>query len=202
MFALIGVLAAGIKMIGDAGLVLGLWRRHFRQHRFTWLLFTLTAWVFLKTQLDMGASWSQLFFWWILVVNVVLLALTLTPGRGEGGTEGKSEWIALGIALCSVALLFVTDSPLVALFATMVADLIGCWYSIKRAWNEPVRAEATPWLYGTIGSALSVLAVGAFDWRLLIAPLYFLAFDGAMFCLSRFRSLPQLCEPVPARELV
>ncbi len=193
MLTVIAVLAMILKMIGDSSLVVGLWRRHFPQHRFTWLLFTMTGWVIFDSQRHMGMSLNMLFFGWIVVVNVVLLALTFTPGRGEGGTEGWGEYVAFVVALGSL-LLLIWATPLVALLCTMVADMIGGAYSVRRAWRTPSREEATPWLWGTCGALLSMIAVGSFDWHLMLAPTYFFIFDFVMFALSKWRPLAVTAE--------
>ena len=183
MLAIIGALALIFKFCGDAGLVIGAWKREIVLHRFTWIIFTLTAWVFLKSQLDLGMGWGVMFFTWIFVVNIILLALSYTDGRGTGGAD-TWEKAALVVAFISLGLLFTDLSPLWALLCTVLADILGAVMSVVKAWRDPSTEIPLPWMLGAIGSLLSLVAVGTWKFELMIGPAYFLLFDGLMWWLA------------------
>lgn len=183
MLATIGVLAVAFKIWGDIGLVVGTWKREIVLHRFTWIIFGLTAWVFLKSQLDLGMSWGKLFFIWIFAVNLVLLALSYTKGRGTGGADAW-ERAALVVAFISLGLLFASLSPIWALMCTVLADILGAVMSVVKAWRDPTTEIPQPWMRGAIGSFFSLVAVGSLNFELMIGPAYFLLFDGLMWWLA------------------
>ncbi|MCA9340733.1 MAG: hypothetical protein KDA17_07500 [Candidatus Saccharibacteria bacterium] len=196
MLALIGGLAVAFKVWGDVGLVSGTWKREIVLHKFTWIIFSLTAWVFLRSQLDLGMSWGKLFFIWIFVVNLVLLALSYTRGRGTGGADGW-ERAALLVALISLGLLFTSLSPLWALLCTVTADILGAVMSVVKTWHDPTTEIPQPWMRGAIGSFFSLIAVGSLNFELMIGPAYFLLFDGLMWWLAARKPRPSSLMPVP-----
>lgn len=183
MLAVIGVLAVAFKVWGDIGLVIGAWKRDIVLHKFTWIIFSLTAWVFLKSQLELGMSWGKLFFIWIFVVNLVLLALSFSKERGTGGADAW-ERAAFLVAIISLGLLFTSLSPLWALLCTVIADILGAAMSVVKTWRDPSTEIPEPWMRGAIGSFLSLAAVGSWNVELMIGPLYFLLFDGLMWWLA------------------
>ena len=183
MLAAVGVVSVLFKIWGDIGLAIGAWKREIVLHKFTWIIFTLTAWVFLKSQLDLGMSWGKMFFIWIFVINLVLLALSFTKGRGTGDVD-TWERIALVVALISLGLLFTSLSPLWALLCTVLADILGAVMSVVKTWRDPTTEIPQPWMRGAIGSFFSLVAVGSLNFELMVGPAYFLLFDGLMWYLA------------------
>lgn len=166
MLILIATASVVLKMVGDMSLVWALAKGYTKQHRVTWLIFTLTAVVFLRSQMEMGMGLDKWFFVWILCVNMVVLALMFVRGRGRGGMTTYDR-VAFALALISLALLYVvSDRPIVALLCTIAADLIGAWLGIREAWRRPWEQLAWPWAFGTCGSFLGIFATGTWDWML------------------------------------
>ena len=186
-----GLVSIGLVSISDVSYIRDIYRREAQPHRMTWFIFVMTSAVAFATQLSIGASTSLFVFGWFVLVNTTIFVLTLTPGRGLGGSE-PWEWLALVLAIGSLGIWVKLNAPLWALVCVLVADSIGIGMTAKKTWVQPFSEPRLMWGLGSISGIFSILAVGSGqEGSLYLAPIHFFLCDVLIYTIivSRRRTI-------------
>ena len=103
----------------------------------------------------------------------------LSIKRGYGGL-GKKEIISLLIAALGLILWLATNKPLLALLCVILVDAAGSWLTIYKSYNDPSSETFSTWILDCISSTFAIVAVGSFNYKLMLYPGYLFIADGAV----------------------
>jgi len=140
-----------------------------KPERASWLIWSVLGGIAFFSQLAKGASYSL----WMPGVQTfwVMLIFLLSLKFGVGGLS-KRDLIALTIAVFGLVLWHFTKEPAFALFITIIVDAIGCFLTIMKVREDPKSETISTWLLSGLSGVFAALAVGSFNFILLIYPIY------------------------------
>lgn len=166
-----GFLASALGIIGAAPYIYNTYRKKTKPHRFAWLIFLTLSVLLFASQLALGARSSLIFVGWTVVNNLIIFGLSLRKNAGYGDISIVNI-ISLALAVTSIVLWRVTDSPLIALVCLLIADGIGAMLIVVKTYKHPHTETIFMWSLGILAGILGMFAVGTLDYSLLAYPFY------------------------------
>ncbi|MFW0838026.1 MAG: hypothetical protein ACKKL5_03420 [Candidatus Komeilibacteria bacterium] len=158
-----GQLAGACSTIAFLPYIVSILRKKSSPNRATWIIWTVVSGVIAGSYYAVGATSTI----WVPVGYTIgsLIIAILSLKYGEGGLErlDKNCFIVSVLGLLGW---LVSSSPLVALFANMVADSSGSLPTIKKVFKDPTSEDKLTWLLFWLGALANVLAID--DWRFVI----------------------------------
>ncbi len=167
-FQLLGILGAVLLIVGDIPYVVDTFKGKTKPHRVTWGIVVLVNGIGFANQLASGASNSLWGFGAATFITGVIFLSSLKFGTGG---HSRNDMIALLASLVGVGLWVIFDSPLFSIVANVFVAIISLLPTIAKAKMHPETETKVSWLLGSIASTLTMLSVGALNWRLIILPL-------------------------------
>lgn len=140
-------------------------------NRVSWLLWGAIPIIAFLTQLDEGVG--------LLAVSTLAVGVGPLAVFAASWLNQSSYWrltrfdMACG-ALAVVALIvwLVLDDALLALWVSIVADLISGIPTIRKAWRDPRSERAFPYAFATLNGAITLLSVQEWTAMHYVFPLY------------------------------
>ena len=175
----LGLIATVIGLIGGLPYIYNAFKRKTKPHRFAWLIFLILSIISFASQFALGARASLIFYGWFVINNVILFSLSMRKNGGYGDVNAVNV-ISFCLAIAAIALWKTTNSPLVALICTLVADGIGALLIVIKAYKHPHTETIIMWQAGSVATFLNVLAVGKLDPAILAAPVQVFLFNLAI----------------------
>ncbi len=184
VLAALGVTAGVLQIVSIVPYVRDIFGGKTKPERATWWIWSLLTAVSLGAQIGGHAKWSL----WMTagqgLGNLLIALLSLTRGYGR---FGRKDVLALGIAAVGVVLWWLLQSPLLAIIAVLIADLVGFWLTIEKTWRRPRTETESAWVIMAVSSVCAVLAVGRFNVTQLLYPFYILCGNGVMIAIIILR---------------
>ena len=143
-----------------------------RMTRFLLAVITGLSFISLLAGNDRSGVWLALVSF---AESIILFGLSLW--RGIGGTN-RLDVICLALCMIGVGWWLVSGESLAGLLASIIADCIACIPSLVKTVRLPHTESLWFYLLGVI-SAACVAAVGPYDWRSLLYPLYIMIINAA-----------------------
>jgi len=147
--------------------------------RIIWVLLAVNS--FAGVILSEGSQASILLGSILLLGNIGMCIVSFWKGTKH---IGKLEYICLSLLIVSGIIWIFFSAPLLNLVVSLVAHLIGGFPTFKKVWIDPKSEDTTFWSLFFIASVLSVVASPDKSLNIIILPLYFALFDGALFALT------------------
>lgn len=169
MLKILGYTSGILMMLSVIPYAISIFKFQTKPQRMTWLIWSLLTLIALFSQWAEGGTWSLL-----LTVGdslAIFIVFILSIKFGVGGFR-KIDIISLAGAISSLILWYTTKEPAVALFLIIVTDFIGANLTIQKAWREPESENWLGWAMCGLGGLLGTLAVGEWNFILIIFPLY------------------------------
>lgn len=181
IFILISSLLALISpVIYIKGILKGKVKPH-RTTRLVLLLVTSLATISLIAQGDRVAVW-------LAAVSTLqsIFVFILSIKHGMGGWE-KRDILCLLIALLGIFLWQTTKQPIIALFASIIADFTGMIPALIKTYNFPKTEIWTFFILDAIAGTLSLMAVESFTIEQISYPIYIALINLAMVIIIIIR---------------
>lgn len=166
---LFGILSGAVILFGGPPYLFDILRGKTKPQRTTWFIWTFLGSISFTSQLKLGAHWSLVYVGLNAVGNLAVFLLSLK--YGTGGWR-KMDVLALIIASLGVAMSFLFTSPLIALCGSIVADFAGTSLTLYKAYLDPGSETSITWFFLGTSSLFAALAVGKWDFSLLLYPVY------------------------------
>lgn len=149
--------------------LIGIFRGRTKPERVSWLLWSILGGIAFFTQSAKGAGDSL----WLTGAQAVgdLLIFILALKYGIGGFL-KRDKIALVVAFLSLVLWYLTNEPLFTLLVVVLIDGTGAVLTIIKTYELPETEPMLSWILTALGGLFGILAVGSFDFALLVFPVY------------------------------
>lgn len=140
-----------------------------KPERMSWFIWSILGGIAFSSQFTKGASSSL----WLPGIQTLgdLLIFVLSIRYGMGGMMKRDKW-ALGIAIASLVLWYVTGQSSIALFSAILIDAIGTILTILKSYEHPTTEPISAWILTALGGLFAIFAVSGLNWVLLVFPLY------------------------------
>lgn len=166
---IIGTAALIVNFIGYVPYIKGIVEGKVRPQRITWGIWSILTLIAFINQLVNGGGWSSLFFGSTTALVIVVFALSLRKGVGGGSRFDKL--ILVTAAVLFVYWAFSKDTYYSTLIAVAI-DGIGALPTVVKAYRSPHTEAYLQWLLAAVAGLLSMLAVPAFWFILVVYPAY------------------------------
>jgi len=131
-------------------------RGNTRPHVFSWLIWATISAIGFAAQFLEGAgpgAWARCFAA-LSCFLIMLLALT----RGEKNIA-PADFITLVIALATIPLWIVTETPLWSVIIVCCIDTLGYLPTVRKSWHKPQEELPVGYLVSSLGAACSLIAI-------------------------------------------
>ena len=169
MLLALGLLSGILGVVGIAPYIRDILLKKTKPERASWLIWMVLEGIAFFSQLAKGATNSL----WLPGVETVAVAIVfiLSIKYGEGGFTSR-DIIALITAFCGLIVWFFTKEASFALFIVILIDAAGAYLTVIKAYKEPASETLITWVLSVISAILAAFAVGAFNFILLLYPIY------------------------------
>ena len=168
-----------------------------RPHRGTWTIWCALSLIVLLSQRADGGTWSLLMaatqFFGTLFIALVSIR------RGVGGTS-RTELLLLATAGAGIVGWYVADDPTIATVFVVLSDTIAIALMLPKTYADPYSETLSTYVLSGLSGLFAVLAVGSFDFGLVIYPAYVIFADILVIVVAGARRSQLAAQPAPASE--
>ncbi len=143
----------------------------------TWFIWCVLLSIAFFAQLSKGGTWSLITTAVDLLGVVIIFILSIKYGVG-GAT--KLDKLVLAGAGVGLVLWYFTSEPLFALLITIFIDFIAGLLTIIKTYKQPETETFIAYMICGTGGLLGALAVGKYNFSLLIFPVWICLFNYAI----------------------
>jgi hypothetical protein len=181
------IAAALAVIIGSVGSVLyvsSVLKKQVRPHIFSWIIWGIIMVIAAAIQFKEGAGAGA----WATVSGgiVCFIVAGLAVRFGEKNIV-RSDWVALGLALCAIPIWLLTSNPVVAACWITFIDSMGIYPTFRKSWADPWREDLTVFFLWGVSTAFSVVAIESFSVATTLYPVYILIANSAITAMLFFR---------------
>ena len=189
MTQIFGYLSGAFIILSYIPYFISIFKHETRPERMSWLIWTMLGAIAFFSQLAKGASDSL----WLTGLDTTgeILVVIIAIKYGMGGIQ-KRDKQAFVIACISLILWYITREPIVALLLVIIADMTGASLTIVKTYAHPTTESVSAWVLTGLGGLCAAIAVGSWNWVLLLFPIYTMCQNSAILMaikLGRNRSL-------------
>lgn len=166
-----------IMMLSVVPYAISIFKGETKPQRMTWLIWSILTFIAFFSQMAKGGTWSLLLTAGDTIA--ILIVFILSIKFGVGGFR-KIDILSLCGAGVSLLFWYLTKEPAVALFLIIIIDFIGANLTIKKSWHNPESENWIGWAMCGVGGLLGTLAVGEWNFILVIFPLYICLINSLM----------------------
>jgi hypothetical protein len=175
-----GYLAGIVYLIAVAPYVLDIFRGNTKPNRAAYAIWSVVDVVLVTSYISAGAHTT--IYYPIASTASSLLILALAIKYGMGGAS-KLDLSCLVIAAVAIVLWIITNDPVVALYSSVLAYLLGHLPVVKKSWLQPWTENTLSWGLTFIAASLNVAALTSLSPHLSLFPLVSVFFDTLIFLL-------------------
>jgi hypothetical protein len=135
----------------------------------SWLIWSVTGGIAFFSQLAKGGTYSLWFPGLDFLASVFIFILSLKFGF-DGLTKQDSR--ALKIAGFGLVLWALSSDSIYALILTIFIDGLGTFLTVRKTFERPYTETYPMWTLLAVASGAAALAVGKYDPKLLLYPVY------------------------------
>lgn len=137
--------------------------------RGSWLIWSVLGSISFFSQMAKGATDSLWLTAGQTVAVLVIFVLSLKYGYGGLAKRDTKALIGAGIGL---VLWYLTKEAAIALVIVILVDSIGTYLTLTKSYKDPESETLSIWLMSGTSAVFGMLAVGSFNFILLLYPFY------------------------------
>ncbi|MDB5159749.1 MAG: hypothetical protein JWO99_12 [Candidatus Saccharibacteria bacterium] len=183
MKELFAILGAGIILFCTLPYIIDVVKRKTRPNIVTWVVWTVLISIgaaALFASHDYNAAW-------LLVGDAIATFAVVIVGLKYGTAELDGfDIVCLIGALVGLALWLIFDSPIIAIVATIIIDLIGTIPTIRHSYRRPEEETSITFALGAIATIFTLLSLSEYAFSAWIYPAYLLCSNGLLFLIIYF----------------
>lgn len=168
MLEIIGILSGVMAFIASIPYIVDIVKGNTKPQRMAWVIFITLSGISFFAQLAEGATNSLWFPAVLFLQSIIIFALTLKYGMGG---FGKPDIASLVAAILIMIIWWITKSPAVAIVCGVLVNTIGKILVAQKVYEYPSTEYLPTWVWSAVASLLAVVAVGSWNWILMITPL-------------------------------
>lgn len=167
--AIFAALSIFLSIVGGPPYLFDILKGKTKPERATWFVWSLQGLISFGSQVALGAHWSLFFVGLNAAGNLAVFLLSLKFGVGGWRLVDK---ISLVVAIVGLAVSLIFEAPVIALIGVIVADFAGTIPTFFKVYRLPSTETTFMWASFATASVFAALAVGKWNWSLLVYPLY------------------------------
>lgn len=151
-----GALSTLMVLSSRANYFSGIFRGKVHPHMFSWVIWCVISAIGFTAQMSQGAGaggWSRGF------ACITSFMIVLFACRKGTNYIKRSDWITLAVALSAIPLWIITRTPLWSVILVCTMDVLGCYPTLRKAWNRPYEEAVRSYLFSGIGGIFSLIAI-------------------------------------------
>lgn len=168
MLEIIGILSGVIAFVASIPYIVDIVKGNTKPQRMAWVIFITLSGISFFAQLAEGATNSLWFPAVLFLQSIIIFALTLKYGMGGFGKSDIASFVA---AILIMIIWWITKSPAVAIVCGALVNTIGKILVARKVYKYPNTEYLPTWVWSALASLLAVIAVGKWNWVLMITPL-------------------------------
>ncbi|HSE60849.1 MAG TPA: hypothetical protein VLA88_00985 [Candidatus Saccharimonadales bacterium] len=138
------------------------------------------------TLISYFASGARDTIWLALVYAVLQLVVFILSFKYGVGGLGKLDVACLIGAFMGIAGWIITDNPVVALYLSIFAELMGWLPLFKKVYAQPKTENTLSWVIGTVAAFVNLFALTSWHITMSLYPLYIFATQAILVLLLVF----------------
>lgn len=181
----IGAISIAVGAIGYIPALVGLYRRTFKPHVFTWMLCGLLMGIVFAGQWSDGGGAGM----WVTGFSALMCSGIATAAyflRHEIDIT-KSDWITFMLGLLTIPLWALTDTPLWSMLLIIPIEALAFWPTARKSWHQPQSESPLTYLIATLKFAIAIPALENFSWITLSYPVALVILHGAIIGIIMLR---------------
>lgn len=168
MLELFGIISGIIAVGASIPYIVDIVKGNTKPQRAAWVIFLTLSAISFFAQLAAGATNSSWFPLVLLIQAVIIFVLSFKYGMGG---FSKFDVASLIMAVIILIIWWTTSSAALAIICGVIVNTIGKVLVAEKVYKHPETEYLPTWVWSVVASIFSVLAVGSFDWILIISPL-------------------------------
>jgi len=177
------ILGAVIVLFCTVPYILDVVKRKTRPNIVTWVIWTVLIGIgaaALFANHDDNAAW-------LLVGDAVATFAVVIVGFKYGTAKlDRFDLVCFIGAIVGVLLWLVFDSPIIAIVATIVIDLVGTIPTVRHSYRHPEEETSITFALGAIATIFTLLSLSEYAFSAWIYPAYLLCSNGLLFVIIYF----------------
>lgn len=168
MLEIFGILSGVIAFASSIPYIIDIIKGNTRPQRMAWVIFITLSGISFFAQLAEGATHSLWFPAVLFLQSIIIFGLTLKYGMG--GFE-RVDIFSMIAAILIMIIWWVTKSPAIAIVCGVLVNTIGKILVARKVYAYPNTEYLPTWVWSSVASLFAVVAVGGWNWILIITPL-------------------------------
>jgi len=182
-FALLG---AALSMIGNGAYAVQTARGLVRPNRVSWFLWGAIPLIAYFTQRDQGVGLVAISTLAVGIGPLLIFAASFVNRFGYWRLT-RFDLSCGALAVLALTLWLALDNPVLALWVSIVADLISGIPTIRKAWRDPGSERSFPYVLATCNGAITVLSVQTWEIMHYLFPLYLMCLGLTLTLIVQLR---------------
>ncbi len=151
-----------------------IFKNKIKPHAFTFLTWTLLVSVNFVVQVTSGVGESSL----LLACNALFSAIIFIACIIKGYTNyDRTDWLCLGLAIMSIILWIITNTPLYSVILTCFVDLFGMIPSFRKSFRRPYEDSALTFFISGMEFIFSFPSYQVYSFLVLLYPILVMSLD-------------------------
>jgi hypothetical protein len=181
---IVGLIAVFIGFIGYIPYFVGIFKNQVKPHIFSWLVFGIMMAVTYAGQASLETGPGA----WVTLATAatafVIAGLALFKGEKH---ITRSDWISLALALSTLPLWMVTQTPLYSIILIILIDCFAFFPTVRKSWNKPNEESLLTYISAFLKYGVAFFAMTNFDPIALAYPAFLTLFNFGFIALLMWR---------------
>lgn len=184
----------GQTILGGIALIMGIYasviyfiavvRKKSRPHLFTWLVWSILAWIGFIAQLSDNAGAGS----WALGITAIFCSVTTILSLKLGTKDHtKSDWIWLTLSLSAIIPWLLTKDPFLSVLMICFIDGIAIIPTMRKSWNDPWGENLQSYAVHAIKFLLATFALANLTFITAAYPLAIVLVNSSLIALCLYR---------------
>lgn len=191
LIAIAGIISTILAIYSAVPYISAVLKGKTKPHQLGWLVFTIMNGMAFFAQILEGGKLSALVTLAFFAYSLTVFILSFSKGTKS---TSKTDRVLFGFALAAMALWAITRNNDLAIWLTLLIDLIATTMIILKVRAHPVTEDSKSWIIGTIAYVFSCITlINIRPGILYVRPIYGLVCDAAIvLCIYYFNSRAHL----------
>ena len=182
---IIGVIAAGLVLIGYIPYIRDVIKGTTRPHLYSWFLWGFVTSIAFALQVTHGAGAGSLVT--LIAALMCIVVLILGAKRGSKKDIKKTDTVFLLVALIAVGFWLIAKQPVISIILVTTIDVLAFAPTVRKSWIDPYSETLSFYWINTFRFGLAIFALQSFSIITALYPISWCLINGlfALFLIMR-----------------
>ena len=174
-----------ITLIGYAAYITSIFRGNTKPHPFSWIIWASLTTIAFFAQISDGAGPGAWITFTTAFMSFVIVALAYIKSEHQNIT--KSDWITFILAMTSIPLWLITDTPLWSVLLITIIDALGFYPTFRKSWHNPYDELSFHYIIAGLKFIFSLIALENFTVITALYPFSLIVMNWAFLMMQAYR---------------